>query len=73
MSGITKKFTVHTLRHTFATQFLQHGGALPTVQAALGHSDPMTTLRYYSGAVEKAKVKEMINDRYFDFIPECKI
>lgn len=73
MSGITKKFTIHTLRHTFATQYLQQGGALPTVQAALGHSDPMTTLRYYSGAVEKAKVKEMINDSHFDFIPESAL
>jgi integrase len=39
------------------------------VQTALGHSDPVTTLKYYTAAVEGAKVKEMINDRHFDFIP----
>ncbi|MFA5925604.1 MAG: tyrosine-type recombinase/integrase [Parcubacteria group bacterium] len=73
MSGIAKKFTIHTLRHTFATHLLQEGKPLPTVQAALRHSDPMTTLRFYSGAVEKAKVKEMINDRHFDFIPQSAL
>jgi len=73
LSGIKKKFVVHTIRHTFATQYLQQGAALPTVQAALGHSDPMTTLKYYSGAVEKVKVKEMINDRHFDFIPKMAL
>jgi hypothetical protein len=39
----------------------------------LGHSDPITTLKYYSGAVDKVKVKEMINDRHFDFIPEIAL
>ncbi|MFZ2975910.1 MAG: tyrosine-type recombinase/integrase [Candidatus Moraniibacteriota bacterium] len=70
-SGIKKDFVVHTIRHTFATQYLLRGVGLPVVQAALGHSDPMTTLKYYSGAVEKVKVKEMINDKHFDFIPKA--
>lgn len=73
MSGIKKKFTIHTLRHSFATQYLMRGAGINVVQAALGHSDPMTTLRFYSGAVEKVKVKEMINDKHFDFIPESKL
>jgi len=29
----------------------------------------VTTLKYYAAAVEKTKVREMINDRHFDFIP----
>lgn len=69
LSGIKKEFTIHTLRHTFATQYLIRGAGINVVQSALGHSDPITTLKYYSGAVEKVKVKEMINDRHFDFIP----
>lgn len=72
-SGIKKEFVVHTIRHTFATQYLLRGVGLPVVQAALGHSDPMTTLKYYSGAVEKVKVKEMINDKHFDFIPKATL
>lgn len=73
LSKIKKKFTIHTLRHTFATQHLQRGAGINVVQAALGHADPITTLKYYSGAVDKIKVKEMINDKHFDFIPEAAL
>ncbi|MGO9531085.1 MAG: tyrosine-type recombinase/integrase [Syntrophobacteraceae bacterium] len=68
-SGIKKDFVIHTFRHTFATQYLMRGAGINVVQTALGHSDPVTTLKYYAAAVEKAKVREMINDRHFDFIP----
>ena len=69
LSGIKKTFVIHTLRHTFATQYLMKGAGINVVQTALGHSDPVTTLKYYTAAVEGDKVKEMINDRHFDFIP----
>jgi site-specific recombinase XerD len=69
LSGIKKDFVIHTLRHTFATQYLMKGAGINVVQTALGHSDPVTTLKYYAAAVEGVKVKEMINDRHFDFIP----
>jgi site-specific recombinase XerD len=68
LSGIKKKFTIHTLRHTFATQYLMRGAGINVVQAALGHSDAVTTLKYYAGPASKVRVKEMINDKYFDFI-----
>jgi hypothetical protein len=51
------------------------GAGINVVQTALGHSDPVTTLKYYAAAVEGVKVREMINDRHFDFIcwnPEKK-
>jgi len=44
------------------------GAGINVVRTALGHSDPVTTLKYYAAAVEKSKVREMINDRHFDFI-----
>lgn len=69
-SGIKKDFVIHTFRHTFATHYLMKGAGINVVQTALGHSDPVTTLKYYAAAVEKAKVREMINDRHFDFIPD---
>ncbi len=70
LSGIKKHFVIHTFRHTFATQYLMKGAGINVVQTALGHADPVTTLKYYAAAVEKAKVKEMINDRHFDFLPD---
>ena len=70
LSGIIRDFVIHTLRHTFATQYLMKGAGINVVQTALGHADPVTTLKYYAAAVEKAKVRDMINDRNFDFLPE---
>ncbi|MGA2403924.1 MAG: site-specific integrase [Syntrophobacteraceae bacterium] len=68
LSGIKKHFVIHTFRH-YATQYLMKGAGINVVQTALGHSDQVTTLKYYAAAVEKAKVREMINDKHFDFIP----
>jgi integrase/recombinase XerD len=73
MSGIKKEFVIHTFRHTFATQYLMKGAGINVVQTALGHSDPVTTLKYYAAAVEKSKVREMINDKHFDFIPKSDL
>jgi integrase/recombinase XerD len=73
LSGIKKVFVIHTFRHTFATHYLMKGAGINVVQTALGHADSVTTLKYYAAAVEKNKVKEMINDKHFDFIPKSEI
>jgi integron integrase len=45
-SGLTKRVTCHTFRHTFATQLLESGYDIRTVQELLGHSDVKTTQIY---------------------------
>jgi len=73
LSGIKKDFVIHTFRHTFATQYFMKGAGINVVQTSLGHPDPVTTLKYYAVAVEKSKVREMINDSHFDFIPKSSL
>ena len=45
-TGITKRVTPHTLRHCFATHFMDNGVQLPYIQALLGHKDIKTTMIY---------------------------
>lgn len=45
-SGLVKRATCHTFRHSFATHLLEGGYDIRTVQELLGHNDVKTTMIY---------------------------
>ena len=45
-AGITKHFSSHTFRHSFASHLLEAGCDIKYIQALLGHTDPKSTEIY---------------------------
>ncbi len=57
MAGLAaeKHITPHGFRHGFATRMLRNGAHIKEIQAALGHENPETTLKYLAQDQEDVK------------------
>ena len=65
VAGITRRFRIHDLRHTFASTLISSGVNLKVVSDLLGHTDIASTARYARGDEralgEVAKVLDRVN------------
>lgn len=51
-AGVSKDYTIHSMRHTHATLLLKHGVNLNVVSQRLGHSSPSVTLNIYAHVLD---------------------
>jgi integrase/recombinase XerD len=62
-AGLTKKVTLHTLRHSFATHLLENGTDIRIIQVLLGHNNLSSTARYTQVAIHTIRATQSPFDR----------
>jgi site-specific recombinase XerD len=62
-SGLTKRVTTHTLRHSFATHLLEADVDVATLQAILGHNHLKTTIGYLHISTRRLRQMPSLLDR----------
>ena len=67
--GLTKRFSFHSARHTFAVLALNDGMSLSVVSRMLGHSSTDTTETTYAEYLPRTLAEEM-NKLNYNFIPQ---
>jgi integrase/recombinase XerD len=65
---VSKEYTVHTIRHSFATHLVDHGTDLHTVKELLGHSTLQTTMRYLH--LSPVRRQQVVNP--YDVLPQSE-
>ena len=64
----SKNYTVHTIRHSFATHLVDNGTDLHTVKELLGHSSLQTTMQYMH--LSSKRIDNIVNP--YDALPQGK-
>ncbi|MEJ7684774.1 MAG: tyrosine-type recombinase/integrase [Segetibacter sp.] len=64
----SKNYTVHTIRHSFATHLVDNGTDLHTVKELLGHTSLQTTMRYMH--LTTKRIEGIVNP--YDSLPQSK-
>ena len=62
-AGLTKRVTIHTLRHSFATHLLENGTDIRIIQVLLGHNNLSSTARYTQVATNTIRATQSPLDR----------
>jgi site-specific recombinase XerD len=65
-----KNYTIHTIRHSFATHLVDSGTDLHTVKELLGHSSLQTTMKYMH--LSSKRIDQIVNP-YDALLQEKKI
>lgn len=63
-SGITKRVSCHTLRHSFATHLVEEGNSISEIQSLLGHKSPETTFVYVHSSGKMINTKSPLENLY---------
>ncbi len=62
-AGLTKRVTLHTLRHSFATHLLENGTDIRIIQVLLGHANLSSTALYTQVATHTIRATQSPFDR----------
>lgn len=70
-TGIKNKYSLHCLRHSYATRCIEAGVELPVLQVMMGHADIQTTINAYGDIYKYLEVQN--HQKYVDYVKNGRI